>query len=204
MSPHSRSPRQNFGTSITLDVGFIMDNVASVRNLRHVQSSGARSLIYVLDPEYRRFPNDIKLYKGDTLVIEVRRGTRPPPPPPPLTATPCTYTTPRNNNTCILTPTLLPTLDPPPRHPSYSYRLSLYRNNHHRHHITNRRHHHSKNAATQRPCHTPPSLTSLTTTTISPSHYRRPFTPVTLHMPLTPLVIINCLTPPLLLNHLPQ
>ncbi|XP_045114407.1 plexin-B-like isoform X2 [Portunus trituberculatus] len=66
----SRSPRQNFGNSITLDVGFIMDNVASVRNLRHVLSSGARSLVYVLDPEYRSFPNGIKLYKGDTLVIE--------------------------------------------------------------------------------------------------------------------------------------
>ncbi|XP_071548582.1 plexin-B-like isoform X2 [Panulirus ornatus] len=66
----SRSPRQNFGDSIALDVGFIMDNVASVRNLRHVPSSSARSLLYVLDPTYKKFPNSIKLYKGDTLVIE--------------------------------------------------------------------------------------------------------------------------------------
>ncbi|XP_042221398.1 plexin-B-like, partial [Homarus americanus] len=66
----SRSPRQNYGDSIALDVGFIMDNVASVRNLRHVLSSSARSLVYVLDPTYKEFPNSIKLYKGDTLVIE--------------------------------------------------------------------------------------------------------------------------------------
>ncbi|KAK8746915.1 hypothetical protein OTU49_016897 [Cherax quadricarinatus] len=66
----SRSPRQNYGDSIALDVGFIMDNVASVRNLRHILSSSARSLVYVLDPTYKKFPNSIKLYKGDTLVIE--------------------------------------------------------------------------------------------------------------------------------------
>ena len=62
-----------------------MDNVASVRNLRHVLSSGARSLVYVLDPEYRSFPSGIKLYKGDTLVIEVRRSGKIPPPPLPCT-----------------------------------------------------------------------------------------------------------------------
>nr|XP_045584269.1 plexin-B-like [Procambarus clarkii] len=66
----SRSPRQNYGDSITLDVGFIMDNVASVRNLKHVLSTSASSLVYVLDPTYKKFPNAIKLYKGDTLVIE--------------------------------------------------------------------------------------------------------------------------------------
>lgn len=89
MPPPSRSPRQNFGNSIPLEVGFIMDNVASVRNLKHQLSPGARSLIYVLDPEYRRFPNDIKLYKGDTLVIEVRRCNEATltPPTPPLTVT---------------------------------------------------------------------------------------------------------------------
>lgn len=48
-----------------------MDNVASVRNLRHVLSPSARSLVYVLDPTYKKFPNFMKLYKGDTLVIEV-------------------------------------------------------------------------------------------------------------------------------------
>ncbi|ROT66373.1 hypothetical protein C7M84_015602 [Penaeus vannamei] len=67
----SRSPRQNYADSVLLDVGFIMDNVASVRNLKHVLHSSARtSLLYVLDPTYKKFPNGIKLYKGDTLVIE--------------------------------------------------------------------------------------------------------------------------------------
>ncbi|XP_063589572.1 plexin-B-like isoform X1 [Penaeus indicus] len=67
----SRSPRQNYADSVLLDVGFIMDNVASVKNLKHVLPSSARaSLMYVLDPTYKKFPNGIKLYKGDTLVIE--------------------------------------------------------------------------------------------------------------------------------------
>ncbi|XP_066956195.1 plexin-B-like isoform X2 [Macrobrachium rosenbergii] len=67
----SRSPRQNYGDSFSLDVGFIMDNVQTVRNLKHVLPSSARaSLLYVLDPTYKKFPNSIKLYKGDTLVIE--------------------------------------------------------------------------------------------------------------------------------------
>uniref|UniRef100_A0A6A7FXH8 Plexin-B-like n=5 Tax=Hirondellea gigas TaxID=1518452 RepID=A0A6A7FXH8_9CRUS len=71
ISRNLRSPRQNIGNSLALDVGFIMDNVASVRNLRHVMPSSLRmALVYVLDPLYRKFPNSIKLYKGDTLVIE--------------------------------------------------------------------------------------------------------------------------------------
>lgn len=69
-----RSPRQDYGDINILDVGFIMDNVASVRNLRHVLSPAARSLEYVLDPFYRAFQGGIKLYKGDTLVIEVGEG----------------------------------------------------------------------------------------------------------------------------------
>ena len=41
-----------------------MDNVQSLRNLNHALPSSARaSLLYVLDPAYKRFPNAIKLYK---------------------------------------------------------------------------------------------------------------------------------------------
>ena len=63
-------------SSISLDVGFIMDNVASVRNLRHLRASSSDSAVgtaihYVPDPHYRKFPSDVKSYKGDTLVIEV-------------------------------------------------------------------------------------------------------------------------------------
>ncbi|KAF2368826.1 Plexin repeat [Trinorchestia longiramus] len=64
-----RSPE--IGNSLRLDIGFIMDNVASVRNLRHMMPPSVPiALIYVHDPVYRKFPNGIKLYKGDTLVIE--------------------------------------------------------------------------------------------------------------------------------------
>ncbi|XP_076035062.1 plexin-B-like isoform X2 [Oratosquilla oratoria] len=67
----SRSPRQNYGHTIALDVGFLMDNVAALRNLKHMLRSSARaSLVYMQDPSYRQFPGYIKLYKGDTLVIE--------------------------------------------------------------------------------------------------------------------------------------
>lgn len=47
-----------------------MDNVESVRDLnKHFQN--LRSIIiYVDDPVYFPFPNNVKLYKGDTLVIE--------------------------------------------------------------------------------------------------------------------------------------
>ncbi|KAA0201739.1 hypothetical protein HAZT_HAZT002018, partial [Hyalella azteca] len=56
------------GSSLALDVGFIMDNVASVRNLRHMLPASVRiALVYVLDPVYKKFPDGIKLYKGDTL-----------------------------------------------------------------------------------------------------------------------------------------
>ena len=47
-----------------------MDNVESVKDLEkhfHLRSE----LIYVDDPKFLQFPNQMKLYKGDTLVIEV-------------------------------------------------------------------------------------------------------------------------------------
>ncbi|XP_014244949.1 plexin-B isoform X2 [Cimex lectularius] len=57
-------------TKLMLQIGFLMDNVLSVRDLdKHYK--GLRSqLAYVDDPNFFQFPNDVKLYKGDTLVIE--------------------------------------------------------------------------------------------------------------------------------------
>lgn len=63
LRPHRDIPR-----SVTLRIGFLMDNVESVRDLKkHFQQ-----LQYVEDPVYSAFvgPSLVKLYKGDTLVIE--------------------------------------------------------------------------------------------------------------------------------------
>lgn len=57
-------------SQLNLRIGFIMDNVESVRDLEKHFSKIGSQLIYVEDPKFREFPNKIKLYKGDTLVIE--------------------------------------------------------------------------------------------------------------------------------------
>ncbi len=56
---------------LILRIGFIMDNVESVRDLEKHYKDLPSSFTYVEDPKYYRFPNEEKLYKGDTLVIEV-------------------------------------------------------------------------------------------------------------------------------------
>lgn len=57
-------------TQLSLQISFIMDNVQSVRDLdKHFQNLRS-TIIYVDDPVYFPFPNNLKLYKGDTLVIE--------------------------------------------------------------------------------------------------------------------------------------
>lgn len=57
-------------TQLSLQIRFAMDNVQSVRDLnKHFQSLRS-TIVYVDDPNYSSFPNGIKLYKGDTLVIE--------------------------------------------------------------------------------------------------------------------------------------
>lgn len=48
-----------------------MDNVESVSDLEKHFKSLRSHLLYLEDPKFFEFPNDIKLYKGDTLVIEV-------------------------------------------------------------------------------------------------------------------------------------
>ena len=56
---------------IALRIGFIMDDVETAIDLnKHFQSLPSQ-LLYMEDPKFFQFPNDIKLYKGDTLVIEV-------------------------------------------------------------------------------------------------------------------------------------
>lgn len=56
---------------LRLNIGFIMDNVESVKDLDKHYKDLPSSIVYVEDPYFSRFPNEVKLYKGDTLVIEV-------------------------------------------------------------------------------------------------------------------------------------
>ena len=48
-----------------------MDNVQGVRNLKQFSPDLQSSIIYVEDPIYFPFANDVKVFSGDTLVIEV-------------------------------------------------------------------------------------------------------------------------------------
>lgn len=56
---------------LRLRIGFIMDNVEAVKDLEKHFHNMRSDLVYVDDPKFFQFPNHIKLYKGDTLVIEV-------------------------------------------------------------------------------------------------------------------------------------
>ena len=57
-------------TQLSLQISFNMDNVQSVKDLnKHFQSIRS-TIVYVEDPKFLPFPNGMKLYKGDTLVIE--------------------------------------------------------------------------------------------------------------------------------------
>lgn len=79
MASHSRRkkrrrsivPKSNDFHHLVLKIGFIMDNVESVRDLEKHYKELPSQIVYVEDPKFFRFPNEIKLYKGDTLVIEV-------------------------------------------------------------------------------------------------------------------------------------
>lgn len=65
--------RADRGAEITKRVGFVMDNVESVLNLNlqnHLPTDKCQ-LVYVEDPVVYPFPNNLKLYKGESLVIEV-------------------------------------------------------------------------------------------------------------------------------------
>jgi hypothetical protein len=63
--------RMDRGAEIGKRVGFVMDNVESVLNLQNYLPVDKCQLVYVEDPVVYPFPNNLKLYKGDTLVIEV-------------------------------------------------------------------------------------------------------------------------------------
>ncbi|XP_046429444.1 plexin-B [Neodiprion fabricii] len=57
-------------SQLALRIGFVMDNVETVRDLEKHFQSLRNQLLYVEDPKFFPFPNSVKLYKGDTLVIE--------------------------------------------------------------------------------------------------------------------------------------
>lgn len=57
-------------TQLNLQLGFIMDNVQLVRDLSKYFQSIRSTIVYVSDPKYFPFRDGVKLYKGDTLVIE--------------------------------------------------------------------------------------------------------------------------------------
>lgn len=57
-------------SQLLLRIGFIMDNVQTVRDLEKHFPNIRTQLLYVEDPKFIQFPNQVKLYKGDTLVIE--------------------------------------------------------------------------------------------------------------------------------------
>ncbi|KAH8398914.1 hypothetical protein KR222_011678, partial [Zaprionus bogoriensis] len=58
-------------TQLNLQLSFVMDNVQLVRDLNKYFHDIRSTIAYLSDPKYLPFSNDgVKLYKGDTLVIE--------------------------------------------------------------------------------------------------------------------------------------
>ena len=62
--------RDHDGDEVAVDVGFLMDGVVSVMHLRQHFPNVRSRLTYLSDPLYFTFPHGVKLYKGDTLVVE--------------------------------------------------------------------------------------------------------------------------------------
>uniref|UniRef100_A0A6A7FV03 Plexin-B-like n=1 Tax=Hirondellea gigas TaxID=1518452 RepID=A0A6A7FV03_9CRUS len=60
----------NIFDEIVLDFGFIMDGVMTVQHLRKYFPDVRSHVTYVANPIYAQFPDGIKLYKSDTLVIK--------------------------------------------------------------------------------------------------------------------------------------
>lgn len=58
---------------LSLQLSFAMDNVQSVRDLPKQFQSLRSIMVYVQDPHFSPFSGGLKLYKGDTLVIEGER-----------------------------------------------------------------------------------------------------------------------------------
>ena len=58
-------------SGLKLRIGFVMDDVQSVRELEQFYPSIASNLVYVSDPKVFAFDDSgVKLYKGESLVIE--------------------------------------------------------------------------------------------------------------------------------------
>lgn len=55
---------------VVMRIGFTMDSVETVQDLEKYFHSLRTQMVYVDDPQVYTFPNKIKPYKGDTLVIE--------------------------------------------------------------------------------------------------------------------------------------
>ncbi|XP_018334683.1 plexin-B-like, partial [Agrilus planipennis] len=55
---------------LNLRIEFVMDDVVTVRDLEKHFPNLRSQLLFVEDPKFFEFPNQVKLYKGDTLVIE--------------------------------------------------------------------------------------------------------------------------------------
>lgn len=66
-----RYPRSDYEfQEVVLDIGFIMDGVKSVQHLRKHFPDIQSHITYVSNPTYYSFPGGMKLYKGDSLVVE--------------------------------------------------------------------------------------------------------------------------------------
>ena len=55
-----------------LQIGFLMDGVRQVRDLRQFAPNVKSVITYVDDPQYFQFADGVKVFGGNTLVIEVR------------------------------------------------------------------------------------------------------------------------------------
>lgn len=65
IKPYQLSPEE----PIELDHGFFMDNVESVHNLATRRNNRLPMFLMYSNPEYRPFPEEVKLYKSDYLTI---------------------------------------------------------------------------------------------------------------------------------------
>lgn len=68
--PRSLRQRSHDADEVNVDVGFVMDGVNTVKLLRKNFPDVPSVLTYLPDPLFYPFPLGVKLYKGDTLVVE--------------------------------------------------------------------------------------------------------------------------------------
>ncbi|CAG7724457.1 unnamed protein product [Allacma fusca] len=70
LTARGSTPKRDRGLETSKRIGFIMDGVSSVLQLQNYLPQDKCQLVYVEDPVVSPFPDNVKLYKGDTLVIE--------------------------------------------------------------------------------------------------------------------------------------